>query len=175
MNSERPIRVLMAEDSSTVAELLARVIQQDASLLLVGVARDGQEAIDLAFTTKPDVITMDVEMPVLDGLEATRQILSRKAIPIVVVSALADSPDKVFAILQAGALMVVPKPIGGTARDLAHLGSQVTNTIKMLARNEDTVTPTLGQVLPPTAPVRDVPTQSNVLVAVGSSAGGRQR
>ncbi len=172
MDSTRPIRVLIAEDSSTVVELLARVIQEDAELLLVGVARDGAEAVQLAFSTKPDIITMDVEMPVLDGLEATRQILERKAIPIVVVSALADSPDKVFAIMQAGALTVVPKPIGGTIRDLSALGHQVTTTLKMLARTEDPTSATLGQILPPPHPVQNVPQQSDAIIAVGSSAGG---
>ncbi len=169
--TQRPIRVLIAEDSPTVAELLARVIQQDPNLLLIGVARDGAEAVQLAFSTRPDIITMDVEMPVLDGLEATRQILERKAIPIVVVSAMADSPDKVFAIMQAGALMVVPKPIGGTVRDLAYLGNQVTTTLKMLARPDET-SPTIGQVLAPSRPLKDVPHESNALLAVGTSAGG---
>lgn len=172
VNTARPIRVLIAEDSPTVIELLARVIQDDPALLLVGVARDGAEAVQLAFSTRPDIITMDVEMPVMDGLEATRQILERKSIPIVVVSALADSPDKVFSIMQAGALTVVPKPIGGTVRDLSVLGHQVTNTLKMLARTEDVTSSTIGQILPPPKPISDVPRQSDALVAVGTSAGG---
>jgi len=173
VGNDRLIRVLMAEDSPTVAELLARVIQQDKALLLVGVARDGAEAVHLALSTRPDVITMDVEMPILDGLEATRQILQQRSIPIVVVSAMADSHDKVFNILQAGALTVVPKPIGGTARDLAYLGSQVINTIKMMARTTDmNKTQRHGPIMPTATPIQDIPRESNALIAVGSSAGG---
>lgn len=79
MKSPKPVRVLLAEDHPIVRQGLCALVKSDANLLLVGEARTGREAVALAQTTHPDVIVMDIAMPELNGLEATRQILAAKS------------------------------------------------------------------------------------------------
>lgn len=105
------IRVLLAEDSPTIRLHLGRMIDSAPGLQVIGEARDGEEALMMAEELKPDVISMDIRMPTLDGLEATRQIMTHCPTPIVVVSALLDDDiDLSFQAIEAGALAVVPKP-----------------------------------------------------------------
>lgn len=104
-------RVLLAEDSPTVRHHLTSLINEVPGLQVVGEARDGREVVEMAETLRPDVISMDIRMPYMDGLEATRQIMARCPTPIVVVSSLLDDDiDLSFRALQAGALAVSPKP-----------------------------------------------------------------
>jgi two-component system chemotaxis response regulator CheB len=106
-----PIRVLLAEDSPTARHHLAEMINESPGMRVIGEARDGAEVLAMVEELKPDVISMDIRMPRIDGLEATRQIMARCPTPIVVVSALLDADiDLSFQALQAGALAVVEKP-----------------------------------------------------------------
>ena len=108
----RPIRVLVAEDSTTVRRLLVELLASDPGFEVVGEATTGAEAIALALDLQPDLITMDVHMPVLDGLDATKEIMREVPTPILIVSSAANRGDVGLALsaTQAGALMVVPKP-----------------------------------------------------------------
>jgi two-component system chemotaxis response regulator CheB len=109
--TDNPIRVLLAEDSPTARHHLTQVINEMPGLKVIGEARDGVEALELVPLLKPDVVSMDIRMPKLDGLEATRRIMAQHPTPIVVVSGLLDEEiDLSFQALQAGALAVVPKP-----------------------------------------------------------------
>jgi two-component system, chemotaxis family, protein-glutamate methylesterase/glutaminase len=107
-----PIRVLVVEDSVTARELLIALFNQCADIEVIGTAQDGVEAVRRALELKPDVITMDIHMPRLNGLEATRQILRSVPIPIVMVTAslrISDI-DLSFEAMKAGALSIVKKP-----------------------------------------------------------------
>jgi two-component system, chemotaxis family, protein-glutamate methylesterase/glutaminase len=106
------IRVLVAEDSPSSLELLVHILQSDPEIEVAGIARDGAEAVERTEALKPGVVTMDISMPVMDGLEATRRIMESCPVPIVVVSASWDSRevDKTFRALEAGALTGVRKP-----------------------------------------------------------------
>jgi|FLYN01.1.fsa_nt_gi two-component system chemotaxis response regulator CheB len=109
--ADRNIRVLLAEDSPTARHHLSDMINETSGMRVIGEARDGAEVLALAQELRPDVISMDIRMPRVDGLEATRQIMARCPTPIVVVSALLDEDiDLSFRALQAGALAVVEKP-----------------------------------------------------------------
>lgn len=107
-----PIRVLIAEDSPTYRELLVTILQSAPDLQVIGTARNGAEAVRLAKRLRPDVITMDVYMPEMDGFEATRQIMTEMPCPVVVISASTDKDqrDLTFNALKAGALSVLEKP-----------------------------------------------------------------
>ncbi len=129
------IRVLIAEDSPTVRRHLTGMINETPGMRVVGEARDGEEAIVLALELKPDVISMDIRMPLLDGLEATRRIMSRQPTPVVVVSGLLERDvDLSFQALQAGALAVVEKPPDRSDPAFAAKQRQLVTTLTAMAR-----------------------------------------
>ena len=111
MDAKKEIRIVVVDDSQTARELLV-ALYESAGIRVVGVGKTGEDAIQLTRKHKPDVISMDVVMPKMDGLAATRIIMREIPTPIVVVTAslLRQDTDLAFSALQAGALAVVLKP-----------------------------------------------------------------
>jgi len=111
---DNKIGVLVIDDSATTRKILVRVLESDPDLEVVGQAADGNRAVELAHELRPDLITMDVLMPQMDGLEATRRIMAALNIPILMVTALndLDSHGIAFEALAAGALNIIGKPEG---------------------------------------------------------------
>lgn len=105
------IRVLIVEDSPLVAQVIETVLEEDLEIEVVGIARNGKEAVDLALRVKPDIITMDIVMPVMDGVEATKQIMSYSPTPILILSSsvFEKKMDFVFKAMAYGALDVMDK------------------------------------------------------------------
>jgi two-component system chemotaxis response regulator CheB len=113
------IKVLIVEDSPVVRELLVHVLNADPGIRVIGTAHDGEEALDAVSRYRPDVITMDIHMPKMNGLEATRRIMETAPIPIVIVSGSEDAQEvtTTFDAMEAGALAVLRRPVGiGAAR-----------------------------------------------------------
>ena len=112
----KPIRVLIVEDSLVVRELLKHIIGSDPRFDVVGAVESAEEALQLMDVVEPDVISLDIRLPGMNGLDATLQIMARRPIPIVVVSANVDDDELNIAMnaLRAGALAVVEKPVGVT-------------------------------------------------------------
>ena len=107
------IRLVVADDSATARELLRAILEKDDDLRVVGEAHDGAEAVRLVTELKPDLIVMDVHMPVLDGITATKLIMAERPTPILIVSAATHRDvDLSLTATQAGALMAMAKPEG---------------------------------------------------------------
>ena len=106
------IKVLIVDDSAFARSVIAKKLDTDSSISIAGFARDGAEALEKIRALKPDVVTMDVQLPKMGGLEATRQIMREAPTPIVFVTAHTSRSDMdlTFEALQAGALTVVNKP-----------------------------------------------------------------
>ncbi len=121
------LRVLVVEDSDTIRELLVTLLEEDPDIEVVGQARNGTEAVAMTAELDPDVITMDVVMPDMNGLEATRRIMSERPKPIIFVTAHAESSDfdVVFEAMKAGALEVLGKPAGYSGEWGRELGEKI--------------------------------------------------
>jgi two-component system chemotaxis response regulator CheB len=106
------IRVLIVEDSGVARELLNRILSSDPDIRVVGQASNGFEALELVERTSPDVVTMDIIMPKMGGLEATRRIMETTPIPVVIVSASLnrEEVEKTWLAMEAGAVAVLEKP-----------------------------------------------------------------
>lgn len=113
----RPIRVLVVEDSMLFRSLLVQNLSRDPAIQVVATARDPFEARDAILAYKPDVMTLDVELPKMNGIEFLRKLIPQYPIPAVVISAL---DDKVFDALNAGAVDFVIKPSVGSQMELEH-------------------------------------------------------
>ena len=129
------IKVLIVEDSPVVRELLMFILSSDPAIQVIGTARDGREAILAVREKRPDVVTMDIIMPNMDGYEATRIIMETTPTPIVIVSASWDpyEVDKTFRAIEAGALAVIAKPVGGAHPNSALLSKELIKTVKLMS------------------------------------------
>lgn len=131
-----PIKVLVVEDSPVVQHLLTHVIDGDPRLKVVGAAADAAEAVRLICRLSPDVVTMDIRLPRMDGFEATRWIMRDHPLPIVVVASNVD--DKALDIsmnaLRAGALSVVPKPAGSTQEDYRAIADHLCTQLVIMSQ-----------------------------------------
>jgi two-component system chemotaxis response regulator CheB len=130
----RRLRVLIAEDSPTARALLVAVLSADPGLEVVGEACDGVEAIEQCKKLRPDLVTMDIQMPVMDGVEATRRIMIESATPVVMVSSLEPTDIKrSMEALDAGALAVMAKPSGPGSPRFERDTRELITTIKAMA------------------------------------------
>lgn len=129
------IRVLVAEDSATARALLVSLLSAEPDVRVVGEATTGREAVELAVRLAPDLITMDVHMPEMDGLEATKQIMVRSPRPIIIVSSAARSGEVELSLeaTRAGALMVLPKPEGPGSPAFAADRRQLISMVRAMA------------------------------------------
>lgn len=174
------IKVLVVDDSPVVRDFLVHVFSRDPTLSVVGTARDGEEALAVVAERKPDVITMDIRMPKMNGLEATRLIMERHPTPIVIVSGnLSEEENASFRAVEAGALAVLQRPAGighpeheATARELVRtvkLMSEV-RVVKRWPRARQSVE-TLGVPVPIQTGLKSAAAKIK-LVAIGASTGG---
>jgi len=165
------IKVLVVDDSALIRSLLGEIIKSDPALELVGAAPDPYVARDMVNRFAPDVITLDVEMPRMDGLTFLKKLMKARPTPVLMISTLTIAgADVTLAALDAGAVDFVPKPKLDIAAGIEQYRSLILNKIKMAAVAKP------QQVVAP-APVKSVQRRidratSQQLIAIGASTGG---
>ncbi len=135
----KKIRVMIVEDSAVVSALLEYSIGRDPRLEVCATAASAEEALEILEQLSPDVIAMDIRLPGMDGLEATRRIMSTKPIPIVVVAASIESKKwntTAMEALRAGALTVLEKPVGTTNADYEALAERLCTQLVIMSQVE---------------------------------------
>ena len=173
------IKVLIVEDSQVVREFLTYVLSSDPDIQVIGTASNGEEAIRAVRDKRPDIVTMDINMPKMDGFEATRIIMETTPTPIVIVSASWDPREleKTFQAMEAGALAAVRKPVGVAHPDYKDQAKELIQTIKLMSevkvvRRHSRIKH--GKGIPAGLAVKDlIPLTTDVkVVAIGASTGG---
>ena len=129
------IKVLVVDDSSFFRRRVSEIINADPSLEVIDTAKNGREAIDMVARLKPDVVTMDIEMPVMDGITAVREIMAKSPTPVLMFSSLTHEGAKAtLDALEAGALDFIPKKFEDIARDREEAVSLLQQRVKAIAR-----------------------------------------
>ena len=131
----KKIRVMIIEDSRVVREFLQALIGEDARLEVAASVESAEEALRLLHRTSPDVISMDIRLPGMNGFEATQRIMADKPTPIVVVSASVEAEDLQISMnaLRAGALAVIEKPVGRMHADYALLAERLCTQLVLMS------------------------------------------
>jgi two-component system, chemotaxis family, protein-glutamate methylesterase/glutaminase len=134
-STTKKFRVLIVDDSAFMRKVLETILKTDDQLQVVGQAKDGREAITLAESLKPDVITMDINMPHVDGLQATAQIMTTNPRPIVIVSSESrDGAASTLKALELGAIEFVAKPSSGIDLDMQSVREELLRKVRMAAK-----------------------------------------
>ncbi|PZU21771.1 MAG: chemotaxis response regulator protein-glutamate methylesterase [Shinella sp.] len=187
---EKKIRVLIVDDSASVRQALTQVLKEDPEIEIIGVATDPFMAARKLRDEVPDVITLDVEMPQMDGITFLRKIMSQHPIPVVMCSSLTEEGSQtLMQALEAGAVDVILKPKIGAADYLAESGERIRNAVKgaakarlgNLRRNRVSASAsgpqqklTADAVLPPPTAGRAMAKTTEMVVCVGASTGGTE-
>jgi two-component system, chemotaxis family, protein-glutamate methylesterase/glutaminase len=181
MASRRPTRILIVDDSAVMRSLLRSVICSDPGLGVAGTAGDGASALSSIHLNRPDLVLLDVEMPVMDGLVTLRELRHRgHKMPVIMVSSLTQSGAKVtIEALAGGASDYVAKPMGQSSREqaMAALGQDLLPKIHALAGSALSQPPTASVAraviaIPQAPPVSQPFTAVPSVVAIGVSTGG---
>lgn len=127
-----PIKVLVVDDSALMRKIISDLLAEDPSLQVVGTASNGARALQQIKALDPDVVTLDVEMPVMDGLTTLEKIMQQKPLPVIMLSSLTQSGAEITVkALQKGAVDFVPKPSGQISLDLNKVQGELISKVKI--------------------------------------------
>lgn len=175
----KKIRVMIVEDSLVVRELLKHIIGGDARFEVVAAVESAEQCLQVLESEAPDVISLDIRLPGMNGLDATLQIMSRRPTPIVVVAAQVDDDELNIAMnaLRAGALSVVEKPVGVTHVEFETLAAKLCTQLAIMSqvrvvRQGGNRGLTFGSAVPP--PKSEVRPGSYGMLGIAASTGGPQ-
>jgi len=130
----QPVKVLVVDDSAFMRKMVSEILMRDPGVCVIGQARDGAEALVKVETLKPDVVTMDIEMPVLDGISALTEILHRCPTPVLMLSSLTQAgADATIRCLELGAVDFIGKPSGAISLDIEKIGAELVSKVKAAA------------------------------------------
>ena len=164
------VRVLVIDDSAFSRQAITRMLRESPLVEVVGVARDGEEALRKTFELEPDLVTLDLEMPKMDGFTYLRLVMSKRPTPVVVISGRAGDAD-VFRALELGAVDFLAKPTPHATPELASIERELIR--KVHAMRELRIEKVQGRISAPKAPDAEIsPAARARVVAIGSSTGG---
>ena len=166
-----PIKVLVIDDSALIRRLLTDILSADPAIEVVGTAPDPIIARERIRTLQPDVLTLDIEMPKMDGLTFLERLMALKPMPVLVVSTLTQkNTDAALRAMELGAVDYVPKPLADISAGMQSLGEELVAKVKAAARAR----PRARSAAAPKAALAVDPRLSTVgrIVAIGASTGG---
>ena len=175
------IKVLVVDDLPAVREFLVHILNSDPEIHVIGTANNGAEPLEVLTRKKPDVIIMDINMPKMNGFEATRRIMETHPVPIVIVSTSWDAKEveTMFRAMEAGAVAVLEKPRGIGHPDYEDMARELVQTVKLMSEVKVVrrwARPPRTEAVPATpqkVELKQTPADIK-LVAIGASTGGPQ-
>lgn len=128
----KKINVLVVDDSAFMRKMIGNILSSDEGIHVIGTAKTGKEAIEKVIQLKPDVVTLDIEMPVMNGLDALKFIMKECPVPVIMLSSLTqEGATSSFIALDNGAVDFVPKPSGAISLDIEMVSDQIIKKVKM--------------------------------------------
>jgi two-component system chemotaxis response regulator CheB len=168
----KPVRVLIVDDSAVMRQLLATLLEDDAEIEVVGTAADPHIARERIKALNPDVVTLDIEMPHMDGLTFLRKIMTLRPTPVIMVSTLTQrGADATFQCLEAGAVDFIAKPTEGLAEAMFALAGELRAKVKAAASSRVGMRRTTAAPAPRPARQR-TRHAADKIVFIGASTGG---
>ncbi|HEY65983.1 MAG TPA: chemotaxis response regulator protein-glutamate methylesterase [Caldilineae bacterium] len=172
---ERVIRVLVVDDSAYVRKVVSQMLMRSPFIEVVGTARDGKEALEKVEELQPDVVTLDLIMPGMDGVAFLREQMARRPIPVVIVSIASESGDLAMQALDLGALDFVQKPTALATEKIFDISDELIEKVKTAAQVPLARLRTLSMNGRPQPLARVAEAQGLVdVVVIGASTGGPQ-
>jgi two-component system chemotaxis response regulator CheB len=168
------VRVLVIDDSAYVRKVVAQMLARSPFIEVVGAARDGEEALEMAAELDPDVITCDLNMPVMDGVAFVRAQMARRPVSIVIISIAAGAGEQVLAALDAGAVDFVQKPTALATERLMDMAEELVDKVKAAARAPRRAVAARALTTPAQPAVRRGTGGAFDIVVMGISTGGPQ-
>lgn len=170
------IKVLIVDDSVLIRKILTDILKTDNEVLVVGTARNGKEALEKIETLKPDIITMDIEMPLMDGITTLKHIVSRFKLPVIMISSLtSEGAELTLKALDEGAIDFLPKPSNIFGLNQADIKAEIIEKIKIGSKSRiDIKKPTKVLAKPEiqTEKLKKTYEDFNSIVVIGTSTGG---
>ncbi len=170
----KKIKVLVADDSAFMRKALKEILESDDQIEVIDTARNGKEAVEKVTKLKPDVLTLDINMPVMDGKEALKIIMEENPLPVVVVSSLTKEEAPItMELLDMGAFDYVPKPSGTISLDIHKVADEIIYKVKEAYRSRHRII--AKKPLKRLTKTPFLPRQrglASVVVAIGISTGG---
>ncbi|MCX7984325.1 MAG: chemotaxis response regulator protein-glutamate methylesterase [Bacteroidetes bacterium] len=182
---KKEIKVLVVDDSAFMRKSLSMMLESDPEIKVVGIARDGREAIEMVRKVRPDIVTLDIEMPVMDGLTALKIIMKEMPLPVLMVSSLTtEGAQATIDALALGAVDFIPKELSYVSLDIVKIREELINKVKSIVRSraltfrlrriQNTTAHVLGEASPKTPPkiVGKIERRNYRAVVIGVSTGG---
>jgi two-component system chemotaxis response regulator CheB len=171
------VKVLIVDDSAFMRNALSNMLGSDPEIKVIGTARDGVEAVDKVALLKPDLVTMDVEMPRMDGIEALRLIMDKTPVPVIMVSSLTTEGAQVtLDALDHGAVDFIPKNLSELSINIVKIKAMLIDKVKQIARSgigkKRRFAASRASTTAKIIPLRATGERRVSVVAIGTSTGG---